>query len=162
MKRKVKIEILFRLQMHECKIMSKVPNYNLKSNINSIYKIPQMALIRDEKKLLNIPCTHPCPERSWEVIEVSAARLPDSDMRIWEVIPRHSFMNLTRAFVSSTIDGPHHPKWHLKVTKSHFSCQRLFIEPWVQLRRQAGHTFHLDAFCFLTFVLFILLLLLRK
>lgn len=61
-----------------------------------------------------------------------AGWLCDCDMRIWEVIPRHSYMNLTRAFVSSTIDRPHLPESHLKVTKSHFSCQSLFIEPWFQ------------------------------
>lgn len=60
-------------------------------------------------------------------------RLPgwpcDGDMRRWEVNPRRSYMNLPRAFVSSTIEGPRLPKSHLKVTKSHFSCQSLFIEP---------------------------------
>lgn len=38
-------------------------------------------------------------------------------------------MNLPCAFVSSTIEGPRLPKSHLKVTKSYFSCQSLFIEP---------------------------------
>lgn len=58
-----------------------------------------------------------------------AGWLCDCDMRIWEVIRRHSYMNLTRAFVSSTIDRPHLPESHLKVTKTHFSCQSLFREP---------------------------------
>lgn len=47
-------------------------------------------------------------------------------------------MNLPRAFVSSTIEGPRLPKSHLKVTKSHFSCQSLFIEP--QDKGQREHT----------------------
>lgn len=68
----------------------------------------------------------------------------DGDMRRWEVNPRHSFMNLPRAFVSSTIEGPRLPKWHLKVTKSHFSCQSLFIEPQDKGQRGAGFLFFLS------------------
>lgn len=68
----------------------------------------------------------------------------DGDMRRWEVNPRLSFMNLPRAFVSSTIEGPRLPKWHLKVTKSHFSCQSLFIEPQDKGQRGAGFLFFLS------------------
>lgn len=51
-------------------------------------------------------------------------------------------MNLPRAFVSSTIEGPRLPKSHLKVTKSHFSCQSLYIEPRDKGQRGAGKFFY--------------------
>lgn len=83
--------------------------------------------------------------RRADLLKFEAAPLCDCDMRIWEVIPRHSYMNLTPAFVSSTIERPHLPESHLKVTKSHFSCQSLFMEPGLQdwTQRHCLHqTFH--------------------